>query len=232
MSNLSKQDLRKLAFISPRVGDYITDVIDEMISRANTYNIRVTCVFNEAQFTVEPAMDAETAYQLWLSEMNHHGEQYRKSMKAAASHREQEARAADDEVRGQEVSAMLEEEGVQVPWYKRIAFNKAVRINSDPYGAATTNYAIAWAVAMQRAIRQGHTLEDVAEELSHHVDFEGITGFQYGCAVSFLANFWTHGEQLRKWHNLSTQIGNEGEEANSKKGFVLNPAILVIGKKG
>lgn len=49
----------------------------------------------------------------------------------------------------------------------------------------------------------------------------------YGCAVSALAKFWVHGEQLRIWHNLDIQIGNEGEKAN-ESGGVLNPALLNI----
>jgi hypothetical protein len=50
----------------------------------------------------------------------------------------------------------------------------------------------------------------------------------YGCAVQGLAYFWEHGEELRQWHNLDTQIKDEGEQAN-KSGGVLNPAILTIG---
>lgn len=232
MSNLSKQDLRKLASINPRSGDNITNVIAKMIDRANTFNIRVTCVFNEAQFTVEPGMDADIAYGLWQTEMERQGQEWQKSMKAEVSRRESKAREERDVVRGQSVRAMLEHEKIQVPWYKRSAFNKAVRMNSaDGYSAAAVNYAIAWAVAMQQAMRKGKKIADVAEKLSHEVDYEGITGFMYGWAVSFLAKFWKYGEELRRWHNLDTQLGDEGELANKKKGAVLNPALLSIGKK-
>jgi len=232
MSTLSKQDLKKLAHINPRPGDNITNVIREMVNRADTYGIRVICDFNEAQFTVEPGMSAEAAYQLWQAEMDRQGRQWSKSMKAEVSRRESKAREERDVVRGQNVRAMLEHEKIQVLWYKRSTFNKAVRMNSaDGYSAATINYAIAWAVAMQQAMRKGKKIADVAEELSHEVDYEGITGFMYGCAVSFLTSFWKHGEELRRWHNLDTQLGDEGEQANKKKGAVLNPALLSIGKK-
>jgi hypothetical protein len=50
----------------------------------------------------------------------------------------------------------------------------------------------------------------------------------YGCAVSILAKCWQHGDQLRRWHNLKTQIRDEGERAN-ESGGVLNPALLNIG---
>ena len=55
----------------------------------------------------------------------------------------------------------------------------------------------------------------------------GITGFQFGCAVSLLSECWKWGEQLRRWHNLATQIGTEGERANASGG-VLNPALMGV----
>lgn len=231
MSNLSKDELRKLAHISPHGGEDIHKVIQQMVYRANTYGIRVTCVFNEAQFTVKPGMFALDAYLLWKKEMSRQQKRWEKSMKAKVSRRESKAREERDVVRGQNVRAMLEHEKIQVLLYKRLAFNKAVRINSaDGYSAATINYAIAWAVAMQQALRKGKKIADVAKKLSHEVDYEGITGFMYGCAVAFLAKFWKHGEELRRWHNLDTQLGVEGEQANKKKGATLNPALLSIGK--
>lgn len=232
MSNLSKNELTKLASISPHIGEDIQKVIEQMVYRANTYGIRVTCVFNEAQFTVEPGMVALDAYELWKTDIDRQGKQWAKSMKAEVSRREQKVREDRDVVRGQNVRAMLEADKLQVSLFKRSAFNEAVRKNSaDGYSAATVNFAIAWGVAMQQAIRQGKKIADIANELSHEVDYKGITGFQYGCAVSFLAQFWKHGEELRRWHNLDTQLGNEGEEANKKKGATLNPALLNIGKK-
>jgi hypothetical protein len=54
-----------------------------------------------------------------------------------------------------------------------------------------------------------------------------LTGFQYGIAVAVLTRCWEHGEELRRWHNLTTQIGTEGEAANDN-GTVLNPALITI----
>ena len=81
---------------------------------------------------------------------------------------------------------------------------------------------------MERHIDAGTPLEKCADPDSHEADTEGITGFMYGCAVGALARFWVHGEALRKWHNLKTQLGHEGEKAN-ETGGVLNPALLNIG---
>lgn len=99
--------------------------------------------------------------------------------------------------------------------------------NQDGYGGAVVTYAECWARLMQLELANGNNLEDVAEATSQEADLEGITGFMYGAAVSILATCWKYGEQLRHWHNLDTQIGDEGEKAN-ESGGVLNPALLTI----
>ena len=105
-----------------------------------------------------------------------------------------------------------------------------VRNNQDPYGEAGVQFAERWANQMESRIVNGERLEDVAEEESDRADIEGITGFLYGCAVSILSKVWVYGEELRVWHNLTTQIENEGEKANAE-GTTLNPALLNIGGK-
>ena len=105
---------------------------------------------------------------------------------------------------------------------------------NDGYGSCCFRYAEAWADEMELAIAQGKTIADVARKTSKDVDRRpefGITGFMYGMAVAILSQSWIHGEELRRWHNLDTQIGDEGERAN-EKGTVLNPALLSIGKAG
>lgn len=99
--------------------------------------------------------------------------------------------------------------------------------NSDPYGGRVVRYAEEWGRLIQARIDNGEKLEDCAKELSFVADDDGITGFMYGAAVSILAGCWRHGEQLRRWHNRSTQLGDEGDKAN-EQGGVLNPALLVI----
>jgi hypothetical protein len=94
-----------------------------------------------------------------------------------------------------------------------------------PYGRAILTYAERWADAMEAAMAGGETLEACADRTGHEADTEGITGFMYGAAVKTLADCWEHGDQLRRWHNLDSQIGTEGEEAN-EGGGVLNPAVL------
>lgn len=103
-----------------------------------------------------------------------------------------------------------------------------IEANKDPYGARILSYAKDWAELMETEIDAGNRLEDIAKDTSHCADTDGITGFMYGAAVSVLAKVWEHGERLRRWHNLETQIGTEGERAN-ESGGTLNPAVLNIG---
>jgi hypothetical protein len=110
----------------------------------------------------------------------------------------------------------------------RQGWHKGVANNQDPYGNACYRYASEWATRMESEIAKGARIADIAKRTSGEADDEGITGFMYGCAVNILAHAWVHGEALRLWHNLDTQIGTEGEKAN-ESGGVLNPAILNIG---
>ena len=99
--------------------------------------------------------------------------------------------------------------------------------NTDSYGGRVVSYGEEWANLMEARLAKGEKIVDMAKATSHEADTDGITGFMYGCAASALAHFWEHGEALRLWHNLDTQIGNEGEKAN-ESGGVLNPALLNI----
>ena len=108
-------------------------------------------------------------------------------------------------------------------------WQKGLDNNKDAYGAAVYQYAQKWAELMEDELGAGRKLEDIAEDTSRAADMGiGITGFMYGCAVSILSKVWAHGEQLRQWHNLKTQIRDEGVRANASGG-VLNPAVLNIG---
>lgn len=107
-------------------------------------------------------------------------------------------------------------------------WNKSLKNNTDPYGACGLRFSQRWAELMEAKMDAGEKLGDIASVASHEADTEGITGFMYGCAVSILSTTWEHGEELRRWHNLDTQMKDEGEKANDSGG-VLNPAVLKLG---
>ena len=111
----------------------------------------------------------------------------------------------------------------------RDEYEKYVNINSgDGYSKGVVDYEKRWCDLMEKKMADGAELKDIWKDCSFEVA-EGITGFMYGCAVASLSRHWVHGEELRKLHNLDTQIGSEGEDAN-QSGGVLNPALLTIGK--
>lgn len=117
--------------------------------------------------------------------------------------------------------------GVEIELSNADGWNKFKKLNTDPYGGACVRYAEDWAKLMQVEFAAGKKIVDCAKQTSHDADYDGITGFMYGCAVSMLSQCWKHGEALRLWHNLDSQIGDEGEKAN-ESGGVLNPALLNI----
>ncbi len=112
----------------------------------------------------------------------------------------------------------------------KAGWERGLANNTDPYGRAVYVYAKRWADAMEAAMDAGETLASCAQRTGRAADTEGITGFMYGAAVSTLSHVWEHGEELRRWHNLDTQLGDEGERAN-EGGGVLNPALLSFGSK-
>jgi hypothetical protein len=117
-------------------------------------------------------------------------------------------------------------------------FEEAVKANitDDGYGSSAILFACLWAGAMEREIATlgVDKLPEFASKCSSEADealgYYGVTGFQYGLAVSLLAQCWEYGEQLRVWHNLKTQFHDEGEKAN-ESGEVLNPALVNIETK-
>lgn len=107
-------------------------------------------------------------------------------------------------------------------WTKTVESNSA-----DPYSYACVKYAANWAALMDTLL-EGTTVAAIAKQASHDADTDGITGFMYGAAVSMLSRAWKHGDELRRWHNLDTQIRDEGVLANESEA-TLNPAMLSIG---
>jgi len=107
-------------------------------------------------------------------------------------------------------------------------WTKAVEANTDSYSKGVIDFARCWGRLMQLGVQRGQSIASVAKLTSNMADVAGITGFMYGAAVSTLSKTWIHGDDLRRWHNIDCQIGNEGEKANITGG-TLNPALLGVG---
>lgn len=102
------------------------------------------------------------------------------------------------------------------------------------YGRAVYVFAARWARRMENAIGDPENsessvsdiLQDVREELQEATDNSrdmGITGFQGAHVIVLLANWWIHGETLRRLHNK--EYGQPDTDG------IVNPAVLRIGIK-
>jgi hypothetical protein len=205
----------------PEGGEMITDTAHRMVAMAQNRKTFVTAEFNGIELCATADSNPDEIVRRFHAEMERRAEEYRASPEGIAA----EARRLEHE----RIAKEAEAEGV-LPFNTIDAdgWAKTVAANDDPYGACGVRFAARWANYMEREMANGASLKDIADTASHEADKEGIAGFMYGCAVSVLSKVWKHGEELRRWHNLKTQIGNEGERAN-ESGGTLNPALLSIG---
>jgi len=201
------------------IPDLIKRMIALMVNRLGT----VTANLNGVDVVVK---DGDSVEERWAWMQN---EQDRKHQAyILSSEYKEKCRLADEKVRksAADLAALLVTAPEHMALKDEAGWKKIIEVNADnEYGAAVTVYAELWARLMEANMAKGSTIEDCADECSYLANTDRITGFMYDCAVSILSQVWTHGETLRLWHNKSTQIGTEGDNAN-KTGGVLNPALL------
>lgn len=135
-----------------------------------------------------------------------------------------------------EVATFTLKPGLEQAWAKQVETN-----NEDSYSRRCVTYAADWAWLMEQEIARRELIPgenpseeevkaykegvlkmiiDFADKAGRETDYDGITGFMYGAAVSMLAQAWVHGDELRRWHNK--QYGVEDSTGT------VNPAILTI----
>lgn len=212
----------------PLPGEDIHDTATRIALLANQNGEIVTATFNDVAVTANPHDDPAVIVAQFHAECERRRKEYESSPEYAARKKEWEEA---DKRKQAALSGALLAAPAHMSLRDPAAWRKSVEANTDPYGSAVIRYAETWARVMETRIANGDTVSGCAEDASHIADTEGITGFMYGCAVGILAQVWTHGEELRRWHNLKTQIRNEGERAN-ETGGVLNPALLCLGGGG
>jgi len=205
-------------------GTSIDTAAKEMVKLAASLGETVTGRFNDILLTVNPGDSAQSVTEAFWKQSNARREAYLASPEYAEGQRQLAAREA---TRRSQLERAMHGAPEKMTTTDADAWNSWVTANTDPYGAACISFAERWGRLMEGAVSAGRKLTDCADELSHIADTEGITGFMYGCAVSMLSQCWIHGEELRQWHNLKTQVGDEGEKANASGG-VLNPSLLII----
>lgn len=206
-------------------GNHIATVCKTAVEKAIAENCHVEFDFNGQKITASPDSNPDQMVQAFSDECDRRHREYIASPEYKAR---QEEAARKERERKAKVEAILADAPETMTLADADGWGKAKAANSDPYGGAVMTYAERWARMMEARMAKGERIADMADECSHLADEEGITGFMYGAAVSTLARVWKHGEALRLWHNLKTQIRDEGEKAN-ESGGVLNPACLSIG---
>lgn len=211
----------------PIGGERIEETGEAMAKMAAENNCEVTADFNDIALKASPGTTGAEIASFYNAECNRQRDEWIASPEYKKQEEEREARRIAHE---SNLKAALASAPAKMSLKDEEGWNTAVRVNSDPYGSAVARYAEKWARLMEAQIALGKTVAECAEQESQLANDEGITGFMYGCAVNILANVWTHGEELRRWHNKETQLGTEGDEAN-ETGGVLNPALLSIGTK-
>lgn len=205
---------------NPMIGTTIDHAIAAMIELAIEHDMDVKAEFNGITIIASRYNTPESVKRFYQAEMDRQSEAYNNSpAKAESDRRVVEYREKFD-------AAMIEgilpfSMGNQDVW------DKIVADNDTDLGRGIVYFAARWANLMEAKMAEGAKLEDIADEAGREADVYGMSGYTYGLAVAVLSEVWEHGDQFRRWHNLSTQIGNEGELAN-ENGGVLNPALIGI----
>lgn len=211
--------------IEAQAGEHIATTCKRAIAEAQRLNEDVSFNFNDIEITATPSSTVEDLQAEFHRKGDESRAAYLASPEYAASKTESERKKAE---KAKALAALLAKAPAKPTLRDQAAWDLAVSKNSDSgYGSGILHYAENWSRCMEARMSEGAKLEDAAKECRFTADDEGITGFMYGCAVGLLSQAWQWGEQLRRWHNKSTQLGTEGDKAN-ETGGVLNPACLSI----
>lgn len=212
----------------PHAGQHIGEACKHLCELAVKLGRPATMSFNGVELSATPDSVTADVVGMFDQEMNRRHEESEAERRAWEATPEGQESVRKAEERRKYVAREVARGLLPFSVSDQEAWNKCVSVNKgDGYGECTLRYAARWANIMEAALSNGGTVATVAKAASHEADIEGITGFMYGCAVSILANTWKHGDELRRWHNLDTQIRDEGEKAN-ESGGTLNPALMTV----
>lgn len=117
-----------------------------------------------------------------------------------------------------------------MPISNREAWDGFVKVNKDPYSKCCVD--VAREVMRVLDERPGpfdpHGLICAADD---SIKAGGITVFMAGCVAQMVFQCHSRGEEFRRGWNRETQIGTEGDEANTVAGRILNPALMNVSKR-
>lgn len=202
MYPLSEKELRKMAYFKSERSSYLSleQVARGMVNRTKLFGIRVTCLFRDIQLIAEPGMDVESIRQLFNVRYDERFQKYMKSARANIIARQSvEDYEKQNALVRDKIKTILEKENIEILPSKFDEFERFISMNSCFSDKDTIDFTLAWAAAMQQAVRQGKSIADVADDLAKEFDM-GITGSMYTFSVSKLCQFWEYGQELEDWY--------------------------------
>ncbi len=224
--------------LNTSAGNNFSTVAEKAKQIATEKNVTVEFEFNGVICLVNSNTNLDWLYRdysnSWLMDweivgprcLEHYEPPIQKEFEKRTIERAEKQAIEDAEYRAKEAKEKKEFEakvvGIELELSDVEGWNKSREVNSDGYGGAALDYAEGWAKLMQIEIAKGKTVAECYDYSQKGLGFLGITGFQFGCAVSVLSQTWKHGEELRKVHNKKYGV------SENEKGTV-NPAILTVG---
>ena len=191
-------------------GNTIYSACDEAVKTAKLELCNVEFEFNEQKLTATPDTDPKVLAKHFTNECERRHAEY---IASPEYKREQEEYERKQRERENTLTTALASAPERMTLRDPEGWKQSCEVNSDGYGEAVMAYAERWARLMEARMSKGERIAGIADDCSRLADNEGITGFMYGCAVGVLSKVWQHGEALRLWHNLKTQIKDEGARA-------------------
>lgn len=206
-------------FDLPSGGWKLKDCVTDAIQIASQKGAKVKFTFNGVSVIVEGSSNPETIWRDYIrASRGYIGREVgphptlvlpdevlarEAELDAQAEARRQEAQTAAQkaaESKRQEVEAKLALAPAMEITNLR-TWEAWVESNQDPYGREVLGFAERWAKLMQLQLQSGLALESIAMSTSHEADIEGISGAQFGFAAGVLITTWSHGEELKAWHD-------------------------------
>ena len=185
-------------------GENIKDCIKTMLLMSKIEGKPVQTTFNGATFSVTADTAPDEAYKLWEQTLEKNAEAYWNSSEGIKAAAEAKARAEKKAKEDAEVSELIKDEVLELTAEK--AWNKSLRVNTDPYGSGVMRYAERWGKLMQVEMRQRGTevlTKEIVEETKFRADNEGMSGFSWSCARNLLIQCWKHGAKLGKFEGFT-----------------------------
>jgi len=195
-----KKNLSRISTVRVHPPVDIHVICQRMSDQGAIFHLRQISVFNGITIISSPGMTENQIYQVWRAESQARREKRQNSFFAEKRRRDQAMQKERKEHNKEKILKLLESEKIQVPFFKRLSFNRVVRILSKSgYSKAILDYAIAFAVLMQQALKEGKQFEDIAPEVQYYPDYIGITVEQASIAIGLLSKYWRHGKELDHW---------------------------------